>query len=131
MHVVELLCTLVIAVHIEVVIPRLPESPLVAPPSDGKLQRLETNSQRPMGRFADKQMNMLRHNNIPNDFKLNSAADPLQCILKEISRDRRSQVSIPSITIKRHEILVTQPLVALKADHHSAILLAVSSIDDV
>jgi hypothetical protein len=72
-HVVKLLCPLVIAVHIEVVIPRLPESPLVAPPSDGKLQSLETNSQRLLKGFADKQMNMLRHNNILDDFKLKSA----------------------------------------------------------
>lgn len=73
-------------------------------------------------------MNMLRHNDITNHLKLIPAPDTIQSILKQISIDRRSQITKPSKATKSYKMKVSLVLIPLETDNHPAMLRGLRGI---
>ena len=67
-------------------------------------------------------MNMLRHNHIAHHLKLKPAPNTLQPILKQISINRLSQITMSSKATKSYKMKVPNILISLETDNHPAML---------
>ena len=84
-HVAKLLDTLLLVMHVEVVVPRLPEGPLGAPHSHGEFQRVNHAGNRAPERLTDEQVQVLGHRDVAGNRK---AVTPTKSAPAPPQRDR-------------------------------------------
>lgn len=92
MHVAKFLNALLLVMHVEVIVARLPEGSLGAAQGDGEFQCVDYVSNRAFGRFADQQMNMLRHHDISGDNKAATEPHPFQGVLEKSASTSRTKI---------------------------------------
>jgi hypothetical protein len=129
-HVVQLLDSLFQTPHVEVVELTLPEarqrivaagegqtqlrggrSLFVAQAArDALLQNLNHGGRRPLGWFADQQVNVFRHDHITDERKTVALADLVQDLDKSIFGANRTQERHASITAERDEMKMPAPV---------------------
>src|SRR5580658_722684 len=155
MNVPQLLHKLRVIANIEIVISLLPEMLRVAnqPPRHSLLQRLQRISQSMQFCFADvwpiqavlwlewgssitepihprsanQQMNMLRHNHIPENPKPEPAPHPLQPHLKDSPAFVRSKQTTAVITAESNEMTLPAMLKPRQSPRHEANLVSSSA----
>ena len=84
-HVLQLLDSLVVRKDVEIVVAGLPERAFREASGDGDLQGLQGFRQGIVGKFADEQVNVLRHDDVAEDFELVMAAGALEGVEKDVS----------------------------------------------
>ena len=85
MHVLQLLDPFITSKDVEIVVAGLPERTLRKASGGGDLQGLQGFRQEIVGRFADEQVNMLRHDDVAENFKLVMAAGALEGVEEDVS----------------------------------------------
>jgi len=121
MRVTKFFDTLLLVMHVEVVIPSLPEpdrSPLFEFARSLLFQHLNGNRQRGAARLADKQMNVLRHENVARNYEAITNAHRLKFTLEDAACRCAAQQWLPSITAEGEKVEATRFLVADKAFGH-------------
>ncbi len=91
------------------------------------LQHPERNRERRPSRLSDKQMYMLRHQNISGNHKAVPQAHCLKLALQDAVRRRHAQQRLPAITTERHKVETAALLITDKFGHDGSILLPVRS----
>ena len=84
-HVLQLLDPLVVGEDVEIVVAGLPERTFREASGDGDLQGLQGFRQEIVGRFADEQVNVLRHDDVAEDFESVMAAGTLERVEEDVS----------------------------------------------
>ena len=104
MHIAKLLHPLFVIVHIEIVVPRLPERALSALDRHRQLERLNRfRQQNPFG-LSQEQMDMLRHRHEAGDHKVVAETHRLKRPLEQASRGRRAQVGQTAVATEGDEV---------------------------
>jgi hypothetical protein len=95
-HVAQLFDALVFVMDVEVVIASLPERPLRAAQGNGKFQRMDDIGDCASVWFADEEMNMFGHDDIPGDYEVITAPYSFKGIYKNVASRGRPQV-LPTV----------------------------------
>jgi RHS repeat-associated protein len=138
-HIIQLFRLLSLAVHIEIVKPRLPERPQwrsrlpkrqshlshtrrpsVLPqfPRHTQLQLLQHRRGRALLRLAHQEMHMFRHHHISEKMKSHLIAHLSQFFHEDVPRARRLQQRQPPIATERNKMQMTFAVVAPQSGRH-------------
>src|SRR5208283_1659865 len=112
--------------HVEIVIAALPELSLSARLQLVRcllLQDLERNRQRRPARFADQQVNVLRHENVSGNHKFVATTHRLQFAPEEIVGSVPRQQRLSSITTEGQKVKAATLLVTNKSLRHNGRIL--------
>jgi len=121
MHVPQFLNTFHLVVHVEIIIPPLPETSLSAPLHLARsvlFQNLHHNSQGRFQRLANQKVNMLRHQHVSGDDEAVPLPHRLKFAFEDTPRRLAFQERLPSITTKGDEMEAAGLLVAHKPFGH-------------
>ena len=118
----ELLNPLLIAEHIEVVIPVLPKGPRQALYRHRKLEGLYCLRQRHSPWLANQQMNMFRHHHISSDKKLIAGPYRLQRPLEHRSSVRCSQIGASLVTGESQKVQIAALVIPHQIPGHNRML---------
>jgi hypothetical protein len=108
MHVLQLFNSLVVGEDVEIIVADLPERLLAKTFRDRQLEGLDRRRERNLAiqRFADEQVNMLRHDDIAADLEVVPLAGEFQGVEKDVFGRRGSKVGFAAITTKCDEVVV-------------------------
>jgi hypothetical protein len=122
--VAKLFDELPIVANVEIVVPLLPEVLGIADQSSrhSLLQRLERFRERRTLRFADEQMNVLRHHNIAVDAKPETSPDAFERGLERTLRRRRGERRSAMVAAERHKMSLPGFVETLQFPRHVASL---------
>ena len=124
-HIAKFLDPLLFAPDVEIVVTALPElnlSTLLQLARGLLFQHLERNRQRRPARLADKQMNMLRHQNITSNHKAVPHTHGLKLTLEDAVCRRRARQRLTTITTERDKVKTAALLVTDELHHNWRIL---------
>ena len=111
MDVAQFFHELLVRGNVEVIIMRLPKGPLPAAQRNRQLESLDGVGETRTPGFADQQMDVLGHDDVPRNGQKIAAADALQCILKEIPGWRCREAGLPAITAEGEDVKVSRLLI--------------------
>ena len=124
-HIPQLLDALLFAMHVEVVIPPLPEPNLPALLQFARcllFQHLNRNRQQRPVRLPDQQVNVLRHQNIPGHHEAIPSAHCFKFMFEDAVGSLTRQQRQPAITTEGQKVKTSALLVTDKFRHDERIL---------
>lgn len=118
MDVPELLDALLFRVDVEIVVSRLPEGPLLSLDRDREFKGLQCLCENGVGGFADEQVYVLRHDDVPSHEEVIAQSHGLKRGLEKCTRIWRSEVRSSVVTTEGDEVEIAGLLVADQVGRH-------------
>lgn len=111
-HVLQLLDPFVVSEDVEIVVAGLPERTFREASGDRDFQGLQSFRQEIVGRFTDEQVNVLRHDDVAEDFELAMAAGALERVEEDVSCGRSVEVGFAVVATEGDEVVVAFLLIS-------------------
>ncbi len=123
MDIPQLLLPLRLRDHVEVVIARLPErTPRAAPsqsPRHQLLQHLNRGAEFVLAWFAYQEVNMFRHDHVPEHVEAIPSANVFKYTLKRLFRAIGVEQRQPTVTAKSQEVVAAEVLITFEMRRHA------------
>lgn len=112
--VAQLFCELAVMADVEIVVALLPEVLRLANQASrhALFQRFERIGERPMPRFAEEQVNVLRHDDVSVDAQIEAAPDTLECELENLLRRILGKGWTTVVATERHKVALSGFLIS-------------------